>query len=363
MKATNYIIGIKNRITTHIRKDKKLLNYLKNKFNYENKWKQEDSHVNITEKEKIKNSILVIANKDSMNWRNFKNAETLFDNILIVDNLSLDLSSYLNYDAIIVCIEHNSSIERARYQEKLMALYSCHKNVHPRLLEGYIYENKRALLDLLLINKIPIPKTIIYESKQCFQKSMELIQLPIIAKSSLGSGAKGVKIIYTKKELEKYSNICFGSGYNRPLADYRDKEWGYLILQEYIENIREYRVIKIGESWFAHEKIAGENGLHSGSGNAAWIIPEDKLLNFCFNIAKKLNISTAAFDIFQTPKKEYLVNEIQYWFGSFNDSQMYIDGKPGRYKKIGDNWEFEEGYFNIFGGVYLRAQEISKEIL
>jgi len=60
------------------------------------------------------------------------------------------------------------------------------------------------------------------------------------------------------------------------------------------------------------------------------------------------------FDIFEESDGNLLVNELQTWFGSYNPSQMYIDGIPGRYITHDDVWRFERGLFNIRGSITLR---------
>lgn len=65
-------------------------------------------------------------------------------------------------------------------------------------------------------------------------------------------------------------------------------------------------------------------------------------------------------DIFETFEGEYYVNELQTMFGSFNISQMYIDGKPGRFKYLNNEWIFEEGYFNQNASMNLRVEDFIK---
>ena len=61
-------------------------------------------------------------------------------------------------------------------------------------------------------------------------------------------------------------------------------------------------------------------------------------------------------DIFETKNHEYFINELQASFGSYADSQMYIDGKPGRYRYVDGNFVFEEGLFNTFGSNRLKLE-------
>jgi hypothetical protein len=65
-------------------------------------------------------------------------------------------------------------------------------------------------------------------------------------------------------------------------------------------------------------------------------------------------------DVFEDRDGNYFVNELQSVFGSYNPSQMYIDGKPGRFRQDSRSggWDFEEGYFNGNGSCTLRVQHL-----
>ena len=72
-----------------------------------------------------------------------------------------------------------------------------------------------------------------------------------------------------------------------------------------------------------------------------------------------------ALDVFETVDNQFCINEIQSIFGSYDDSQMYINGRPGRYVYMDGNFIFEEGRFNRHGSYLLRVQHfleiLSKE--
>ena len=64
--------------------------------------------------------------------------------------------------------------------------------------------------------------------------------------------------------------------------------------------------------------------------------------------------------IFETIAGEYFINELQSSFGSYDNSQMYINGIPGRYKLEEGKFVFEEGYFNTHGSNKLRVETFLK---
>ncbi len=137
----------------------------------------------------------------------------------------------------------------------------------------------------------------------------------------------------------------------------------YLIIQEYKDISCEWRIIKIGNSYFGHQKLL-EGQYASGSGKVGWVRPPDKLLFMAKDICNAGNFNCMAIDIFETKNNEYFVNELQTSFGSYLDSQMFIEGKPGRLKFVDNNFIFEEGYFNVHGSNKLKVEnfiEIIKE--
>ena len=84
--------------------------------------------------------------------------------------------------------------------------------------------------------------------------------------------------------------------------------------------------------------------------------PPKHLFDLLRDICQKGNFNSMAMDIFETIDGQFYINELQSMFGSYNNSQMYINGKPGRYTYKEGQYIFEEGYFNIFGSCLLRVE-------
>lgn len=203
---------------------------------------------------------------------------------------------------------------------------------------------------------LPHPKTFISYSKDESLAFIESCTLPLVFKSKNGAGSTSVEIVRTREQGTKLVKRLFDSHYiNKALSDYRDIDYGYIFLQEYINNVREFRVIKMGDSWFGHEKSKSEDQeFMSGSGINLWTPPPHDLLEFCSHIADKYGFTSMCFDIFKDNHNRYLINELQTWFGSYNPSQMYINEVPGRYRKINGAWVFEHGLFNDIQSLPLR---------
>lgn len=254
-------------------------------------------------------------------------------------------------ERILLCRpDHFTNQERQMTWEKIQPFYANPDyHVYPGLLSMRIYEAKRELAYFLKVNQIPHPTTNIFydfDEALVFARSCSM---PQVFKTNTGSSATGVEVIRERKDLYRFIKEIFNRHYlKRSLSDYRDLDYGYILLQEYIDPVKEFRVIKIGNSWFGHEKLPGANNdFMSGSGRNAWTPPTHDLLEFCSEIALRFSFDTMCFDVFQSVDGRYLVNELQSWFGSYDNSQMYINGVPGRFIKRDSGWHFEEGFFNV----------------
>jgi hypothetical protein len=67
-----------------------------------------------------------------------------------------------------------------------------------------------------------------------------------------------------------------------------------------------------------------------------------------------------AVDVFETSDSRYLVNELQTVFGfaASRQSQMIVDGRPGRYVCDSGRWRFEDGDFSSEGCYRLRVEAL-----
>jgi hypothetical protein len=232
------------------------------------------------------------------------------------------------------------------------------KQVWPNLDALWIYECKRRMAYWLQAHQIPHPRTNIFYSRDEGSAFLRRAQFPLVFKTNLGSGAFGVRILRDLPDALETLDAAFGPGIVTQQHDSRDREWGYALFQEFIPDAREFRIIQVGESWFGHEKLkkAGTD-LHSGSGEVRWGAPPREVMDLCWTTSRQGRFETMNYDVLLTPDGRPLVNELQVVFGSFNPSQMYIDGKPGRYLMQNGGWIFEEGLFNRNGCANLRVLE------
>lgn len=135
----------------------------------------------------------------------------------------------------------------------------------------------------------------------------------------------------------------------------------YVIIQEYHKIKWEWRIIKIGDSYFGHQKLlTGEFASGSGIDAVGWVDPPKELLLLVKEICGKGKFLSMSVDIFETVNGEYLINELQTHFGAYDRPQMYIDGVAGRYVLKKNAFVFEKGDFNKFRNNILRVEHFIK---
>jgi len=274
------------------------------------------------------------------------------------------------------------------YDERLMILVNeLGLKCFPTLEEVLIYENKRFLSYWLKANMIPHPETWVFYFQDEAARFLETADYPIVGKVNIGASGSGVSILQNKQEAFGYLQQCFSSkgaprrwgpnldkgkflrrGFHyilnpkdikKKASKYKtvksDKQKGFVIFQEYVSHDFEWRVVAIGDSYFAHKKLKiGEKA--SGSTLKKYENPPIKLFDFARKIMEKFGFLSQAIDVFEKKDGGFLVNEMQCIFGQSDPYQMLVDGKPGRYVFEDGKWAFEPGDFNTNESYDLRLK-------
>lgn len=311
---------------------------------------------------------------------------------VVIDSLSahwLELCVEGGVDAILGCPSGRETFYKEMYDEKIYILDKVLKMpVYPSYDETSIHENKKYLSYWLRSNNIPHPKTFVfYELKEALLFA-ETCKFPVVVKVNIGASGQGVEIIKTKERLIAYIGRAFSSGIRQNWGPnlkmggigkrllkailtpsiikkrltvykkvYNEVQRNMVILQYYVEHSYEWRVVKIGDSYFGHQKVK-QGDKASGTKGIDYIIPPDSLLNFVRELCEKHNFNSMAVDLFEDGEGGYLVNEMQCIFGHVQDYICEKEGKPGRLRFIGERWVFEEGFFNSNLSYDLRIQNV-----
>lgn len=231
--------------------------------------------------------------------------------------------------------------ERVRFMAEELGLV-----VWPTPTELWLYESKRRTIDWLTAHGVPHPHSWVFDSERDALEFATSAELPIVLKSDFGSGSSGVRIIRSRSELERAVRRSFRRGVRLPGAHPMDRQWGTVFLQEYLPDVREWRAIRVGRSFFALEKLK-RGDFHSGSGRWSMDDPPLRVMEFARDLTDKAGFTSMSIDIFEAPDGDYLVNEMHTFFASPNPYKTKVGGKTGRYlyDEHEGEWRFEEGTF------------------
>lgn len=276
------------------------------------------------------------------------------------------------------------------FDEKIFFLENfTNYKVYPGFLATYIYENKSALNWFLETNNIPHPKTFVSSSKEEAISYIQQSKTPIVAKTIIGAAGSGVKIFHLKSKAQDYVEKAFKTGIKRRYGPNRKtgspKSWmkkavaspdyffkklrqykernqdvqkNMVLFQEYIPHDYEWRIAKIGASYFTYKKLKiGE--MTSGSKEFEYGPPPKELLGFTKQLCERFNFSFMTVDVFYSGGQIY-VNELQTIFGHKNPYICKVNDKPGRYIHQNGEWIFEAGNFNTNESYDLRLETAVK---
>ena len=339
--------------------------------------------------------VIILRNEHSDDHLQWENACNRNYNEIDYRVVNLTLNNWLeelhkqSFDILLAKPGGMTGLFKQLYDERIYILGQIiGYKIFPTPEEIFIYENKRFLSFWLMANKIPHPKTHVFYSNQEAQEFLSDITYPIVAKTNIGASGSGVTILNNRNSAFKYvDKTFFGKGapqrYGpnfargglskrglhyliypqdifKKLRIYKTKkenpQQGFVIFQEFIPNDFEWRVVRIGDSFFAHKKIKLKE-LASGSLKKKYENPPHSLLDFVKDLTDQHQFYSQAIDIFESGES-FLINEMQCIFGQSDSYQMLVNNKPGRYRFIGGAWEFEEGEFATNACFDLRLQHI-----
>ncbi len=257
-----------------------------------------------------------------------------------------------------------TSVGKRMYEDRVEILHEdmgC--QVYPSPKSLWLYESKSRNADWLEARGVPVPKTWTFYDAEKATAFLDDAALPLVFKSDLGASALGVEIVRTRKRAEVLIRTCFGKGFSVPRHDRRDRQWGFVLFQAFIPDAREWRVIRIGDSYFGHRK--GKKGdFHSGTKLKEFDRPPRELLQLAKQVTDAGQFDSMALDILEDAAGNYFVLEMQTYFGASRSYQMLIDGQPGRflYSEVDNDWKFEAGDFTRNAGCNLRVQQLYRKL-
>lgn len=339
--------------------------------------------------------VVILRNEDEMDFHSWiKACEAYKDelNYRVVDFTRNDWMEEIQsqkVDYLLAKPSCKTSNFRLLYQERLEILvHSLNYKVFPSLDEISIYENKRMVAYWLKANNLPHPKTDVFYYKKEALQFVKSSKMPIVGKMNIGASGNGVQILKTENAALEYIDTAFSTGLTARTGPKLDKgklvqrlwrkvtnpkelkaklntyksvaadaQKGFVIFQEFIPHDFEWRVVRIGDSFFAHKKLKVKEKA-SGTLLKGYENPPMKLLDFVKVVTDKFNFYSQAVDIFETPDGEYYLNEMQCIFGQSDPYQMLVDDQMGRYVFKKNEWLFEAGDFNQNQSYNLRVEYV-----
>jgi glutathione synthase/RimK-type ligase-like ATP-grasp enzyme len=268
-------------------------------------------------------------------------------------------------DAYLVRPSGQVTAWKQMFDERLKIL-TCDlgQTIFPSYEAIWFYESKRRMHYWLAANGFAHPQTWVFYDREDALAFVETTPLPIVFKTDFGSGAMGVQILRDRRECKRLVNRVFRKGVIKAGGDVRDRQWGSVLFQAYLPDITEWRMIRIGDSFMGYQKLQ-KGDFHSGSHSFEYgPLPAD-LLDWVKGITDRGHFRSMALDVFVTPDRTFLVNELQTTFGlHVDDGLPMVDGKPGRYcyDPITTTWQFEEGNFCRNKLCNLRVEALLKQL-
>ena len=238
------------------------------------------------------------------------------------------------------------------------------KIVYPTWRETWLLDNKRRTRDWLTANSIPLPRTwVFYDKKEAIDFAAST-PLPVVFKTNSGGAASGVEIVRSRSRATRIVKRAFGKGIVPRGGNPLDRQRGSVLFQEYLPGVKEWRMIRIGDSYFGYLKGA-VGDFHSGTHRKEWLDPGKPLLDLLKMVTDKGRFTSMNVDVFETHDGRYLVNELHALFGQSTTEQMRIEGRMGRYLHDSerDAWIFEEGDFARNACANIRVEWLVREIL
>lgn len=235
-------------------------------------------------------------------------------------------------------------IQKQFWDERLQVLsHSLGKKVYPSVDILSLYESKRKTRDWLLANSLQHPRTYVFFDQCEARESIQHFDFPIICKTDQGAASSGVYVVRNRRDAMRLTNKAFGAGISLKNRGRYDRHAGYIIFQEYLPNCKEWRIIRVGDSYFCRYKLK-RGDFHSGSGDIVWAQPPKQLLETTRTVSEKFEVPNINVDFFETEDGRFLINEIHALWGGKVIEDPDLEGRY-LYEENTGEWRFEKGDF------------------
>lgn len=270
----------------------------------------------------------------------------------------VELIESSNCAAFLVWPHINTMVLKEMFDERLSLMrHSMNKLVYPEPEGIFLLDNKRRVRDWAMANGFEIPKTWCFFNKEEALSFARTADFPLIYKTIKGSVSRGVKIVASQKEAESLISQCFSEGVYPYRMDPRNRQWNFILFQEYLPECDEKRLVRIGDDYIAIDKVRGTTAFHSGSGYMQWANPDRWYLDQTRLITEKAGWRCMNVDFLVDNKGKAYVNELH---AVFHGPQIPDSEWKGiwRYNKETDQWTFVPGNYYRNYATNLRVMDV-----
>ena len=255
----------------------------------------------------------------------------------------------------LVHLRHGTQVERGLDDDRLALLHLLAHPTWPTPTEAYLYEDKARAPWLLAALGVPHVATRTFVRIADAEAYLRAASYPLVVKTRTGAGGSGVERVDEPRSALALARTFLEGRFQRLAADPRDADFGYLLVQPYVRDAQEHRVIRLGDVWFAHGKRrAAGDWRYSGSGARDWELPGVAVLDAGREVAERLGFTCGAIDLLVEPDGAWSVLEVQTWYEGFRAAQMDVSGVPS-YAVVEDGgWRFVPGAPHVHRGQALR---------
>jgi hypothetical protein len=254
----------------------------------------------------------------------------------------------------------HTALWKGLWDERIAVLDDLGLLLCPNRRELWLYESKRRARDWCRARGIAQPRTWVFFDREEARAFLASADLPIVIKADQGSSSRGITVCRSTREARRWVDDYFRHGVVIDRGDPRDRSWGYVICQEFLPGVNEWRLVRIGDSYFCRFKERrGE--FHSGSGSVRWAAAPRHLLDLLRDMTDAAGFTSMNADVFETADGRFLVNELHAVFGDIDPANReYGREHMGRYRwsQTAGDWSFEPGYFYDNGCANLRVEHV-----
>lgn len=272
---------------------------------------------------------------------------------------------------------HHANYKDSLFAKQLLfSLQQSGKKVFPDFNSVWHFDDKVGQKYLLESIGAPLVPSYVFYSKKEALDWVGGTSFPKVFKLRGGAGATNVKLVQSKRQAMRLVNKAFGRGFSQfnrwnnfkerirkfklgkesisglckgvgrliittEFDKMHSREKGYVYFQDFIPNNNsDTRIVVIGNKALGERRFVRKNDFRaSGSGEFSYENISTDAVEVAFEISKRLNLQSVAFDFIFDSNQNPLIVEMSYGFGTSG-----IKNSPGYWD---NNMNWHEDNFDL----------------